>query len=90
MAKFKLIRLGDRRGVGAIVEQHSIFGVSRWTLCPNLGSNGDVQELWGLDKWTCLVTGKEHHRHFWSGSNFYAAQFLTATETFQEASNGGL
>lgn len=77
MAKFRVIKFGDQRGIGAVIEKRSLFNVTTWTLCPDRNGKGDVEEECGLDKWTCRETGDWHYRGMWAGCRFYEAQFLT-------------
>lgn len=76
MAKLKVVKFGDKRGVGSIISSTGLFGkVRTWTLVQN-----DVAvsiEYWGLDKWVCRENGESHFRGFTDIDAFYSAQFNT-------------
>lgn len=74
MSKLKIIKFGDKRGVGAIVEVISLLGiiVRTWTIVES--SNGI-----DFDKWVCRETGEWEYRGCCDVCLFYAAQFNTSS-----------
>ncbi|HEJ7283109.1 TPA: hypothetical protein SMF87_004561 [Serratia marcescens] len=72
MSKLKIVKFGDERGVGAIVEVTSLFGIVKrtWTLSPSPMSKE-------LDKWVCRETGRWEFRDCCYVCRFYTAQFNT-------------
>lgn len=79
MSKLKIVKFGDERGIGAIVEATSFFGIltRTWTLVPRSNNDGTIMEYWGFDKWTCRETGRWHYRLLCRICTFYTAQFNT-------------
>lgn len=78
MSKMKIIKFGDERGVGSIVEVVGLFGrVRTWTLVPKLQGDGTIEKYWGLDKWTCRETGAYEFRNICEICHFYSAQYKT-------------
>jgi hypothetical protein len=75
MNNLKIIKFGDERGVGSIVESVSFFGKKRtWTLVKN------DMDIRGLDKWICRETGDIHYRGSCDICRFYSAQYNTRNE----------
>lgn len=69
MAKYEIIRMGDREGRGAIVKQTSFFSESTWT------ANND-DELFA--KWVCRESGKFKFKGVYCDIDFfYKAQYDT-------------
>ncbi len=80
MSKLKIVKFGDERGVGAVVEVINFFGIVRtWTLVPDKYSDGSIRERWTTDKWVCRETGGWDFRDCCNVCRFYAAQFNTSS-----------
>lgn len=69
MARFEIIKWGDREGIGAVVKKKYLFWTSTWT-------GNDDSSMFG--KWVCRETGEFV---FKDGvcpiDHFYKAQFDT-------------
>lgn len=77
-AGVKIIKFGDERGVGSIVETTNFFGIVRtWTLVPDAGHEGQARGGWIFDKWVCRETGNWEFRDCCGVCRFYSAQFNT-------------
>lgn len=71
MAKFEIIKMGDREGNGAVVKKTGFFGSSTWT------ANNEK----AFEKWVCRETGDfEYKGPLCALDFFYKAQYDTRQE----------
>lgn len=69
--KFKFIKDGvSDRGLGGVIETHSIFGIKQWVLLP---SQDGLEDETVFDKWVCKNNGHFKFAVSWSGDLFYRA-----------------
>ncbi|MEV9060029.1 hypothetical protein AB0118_07300 [Klebsiella quasipneumoniae] len=69
MSNYKIIKMGDREGNGAIVEHVDWFSVKTWT------ANNDDK---GFEKWVCRETGEFKFKGVYCKIDFfYVAQYDT-------------
>ncbi|EOH0528255.1 hypothetical protein ACLMVZ_002918 [Klebsiella aerogenes] len=69
MAKYSVIKMGDREGNGAIVKKSGLFFSSTWT------ANNDDERF---ERWVCRETGEVKYKGPYCYLDFfYKAQFDT-------------
>lgn len=74
MATYKVLKFGDRDGVGSIVQKTSFWGsVTTWTMVPDDKHNGL------FDEWVCIESGSSECRDnpYIEIERFYQAQYRT-------------
>ncbi|EAR8162880.1 hypothetical protein DRC29_21220 [Salmonella enterica] len=78
MAKYKIIQMGDERGIGSVVQKTGFFGkITTWTIKPY--RDAEDKSEWFMDKWVCRENGLSKYREFTQIEAFYTAQYLTMT-----------
>lgn len=78
MAKYKIIKMGDERGVGSIVQKTVFFWkVTTWTIKPDRDVRDKEKEDWFMDEWVCRESGEKILREFTPIDAFYSAQYST-------------
>lgn len=81
MAKFKVVRFGDARGIGAIVEEKPFFGRKKtWTLVPGEDKYGNPLDDRFMDFWVCRETAERNSLYFSDAGRFYKAMFLSGKD----------
>lgn len=74
MAKFEIIRMGDERGIGSIVQRRGLFGrKSTWTVKPSRDAR--CKDDWFLDEWICREDTRTVYRDDTPLDAFYTAQY---------------
>lgn len=75
MSRFRVEKLGNYFGVGAVVVCNELFGSTRWTVLPPEDELDVVYK-----KWTCIHNGKTKYAsiHAENMDNFYKAAWIEA------------